>query len=130
MTTIAKNSFYAILTDASKNRLYLTLSGYWKDRSDVPNYVNDLKRATSGLSRGYTILTDTTRMKTPTKEVVGIHTEAQKVVMSAGLSKTAELVSQDAIAKMATDRFSKESGMQKGSFGNKAEAETWLDQRK
>ena len=56
-----------------------------------------------------------------------MHTEAQKVVMAAGLRKTAELVGQDVITKMAVDRFSKESGMSKGTFDKKEEAEAWLD---
>ncbi len=127
MTTIAKNSYYAVSTNTAKNRLYLTISGYWKKRADVPNYVADLKKATNELSRGYTILTDITRMQTPAKEIVSLHTEVQKVVISSGLAKTAELVSRDAIAKMTVNRISKDSGMQKGTFDNKTEAEAWLD---
>ena len=128
MKTIAKNDYYAILVDAAKNRLYLTLIGYWKSCSVVPNYIEDLKKATQELSRGYTILTDVIQMKPPPRDVITLHTEAQKVVMAAGLKKTAELVGQDVIAKMAVDRFSKESGMYKGTFDNKEEAEAWLDE--
>ena len=73
-------------------------------------------KATRELSKGYTILTDVTRMKAPPQDVVNLHTEAQKVVIAAGLSKTAELVGHDAITKMSVDRFSKESGMYKGTF--------------
>ncbi len=128
MNTIAKNNHYIIETDPLKNRLYLKISGYWKECSEVPHYIEDLKRATKGLNRGYTILSDVTLMKTPGKEIVGLHTEAQKVVMFGGLKKTAELVSRDTIAKMAVNRFSQESGMQKGTFASKSEAEAWLDE--
>jgi len=129
MKTIAKNEYYAILVDTTKNRLYLTLIGFWKSRSVVPNYIEDLKKATKELSRGYAILTDTTRMKAPPPEVVSLHTEAQKVVVAAGLKKTAEVVGQDVFAKMAVDHFSRESGMYKRTFDNKPEAEAWLDEK-
>lgn len=129
MKDIANNEYYSIQVDKDKNRMYLTLIGYWKSRSVVPNYVADLQKATQELSRGYTILTDVTQMKTPPQEIAALHTEAQKVVMAAGLKKTAELVGQDVIAKMAIDQFSKQSGMQKGTFANKEEAEAWLDEK-
>ncbi len=49
--------------------------------------------------------------------------------MSCGLSKVAERVGSDAIAKMALDRFSRESGMHKGTFESWREADDWLDQK-
>jgi hypothetical protein len=127
MKTIAQNDYYVIAVDATKNRLYLTLIGYWKSRAEVPKYIEDLKKATRELSKGYTILTDVTKMKAPPQDVVSLHMEAQKVVLAAGLSKTAELVGRDAIAKLAVDRFSRESGMYKGTFDNWREADDWLD---
>ena len=129
MKTIAQNDCYVIAVDPSKNRLYLTLIGYWKSRADVPKYIEDLKKATRELSKGYTILTDVTKMKAPPQDVVTLHTEAQKVVLAAGLSKTSELVGSDVFAKMAVDRFSRESGMYKGTFDNWREAEDWLDKK-
>jgi hypothetical protein len=68
-------------------------------------------------------------MKAPPQDVVSLHTEAQKVVLSAGLSKTAELVGSNIITKMSVDRFSKESGMYKGTFDNWRDADEWLDKK-
>jgi hypothetical protein len=129
MKTIAQNDYYVIAADPSKNRMYLTLIGYWRSRAEVPKYIEDLKKATRELSRGYTILTDVTKMKAPPQDVVTLHTEAQKVVLAAGLSKTAELVGSDIFTKMSVDRFSKESGMHKGTFDNWREADEWLDKK-
>ncbi len=130
MKTIAQNDYYAILVNTTKNRLYLTLTGYWKSRTVVPNYIEDMKKATQQLSKDYTVLADVTQMKTPPKDVVNLHMEVQKMAIAAGLAKTAEIVGQDVITKMAIDRFSKESGMSKGTFDNKEEAEAWLDENK
>ena len=129
MKTIAQNDFYVIAVDPAKNRAYLTLIGYWKSRSDVPKYIDDWRKATRELSKGFTVLSDATRMKAPPQDVVQVHTEAQKVLMANGLSKVAELVGSDVIAKMAIDRFSRESGMYKGTFDNWREADDWLDKK-
>ena len=129
MKTIAQNDNYVIAVDPSKNRAYLTLIGYWKSRAEVPKYIDDWKKAIKELSRGFTVLSDVTRMKAPPQDVVQLHTEAQKVLMAGGLSKVAELVGSDVIAKMAIDRFSRESGMYKGTFDNWREADDWLDKK-
>lgn len=129
MKTIAQNDHYVIAVDPSKNRAYLTLIGYWKSRAEVPRYIDDWKKAIRELSRGFTVLSDVTRMKAPPQDVVQLHTEAQKVLMGGGLSKVAELVGSDVIAKMAIDRFSRESGMYKGTFDNWREADDWLDKK-
>ncbi len=129
MKTIAQNDNYVIAVDPSKNRAYLTLIGYWKGRAEVPKYIDDWRKAIKELSRGFTVLSDVTRMKAPPQDVVQLHTEAQKVLMAGGLSKVAELVGSDVIAKMAIDRFSRESGMYKGTFDNWREADDWLDKK-
>jgi len=129
MITIAQNDYYVIAVDQIKNRAYLTLMGYWKSRAEVPRYLEDWRKAIRELSRGFTVLTDVTRFKAPSADVVTLHTEAQKVLMSGGLNKVAEIVGSDIIAKMAVDRFSRESGMQKGTFDNWREAEDWLGKK-
>lgn len=129
MKAVAQNDFYVIAVDPAENRAYLTLIGYWKSRSDVPKYIDDWRQATRELSRGFAILSDTTRMKAPPQDVAQVHTEAQKVLMANGLSEVAELVGSDVIAKMAIDRFSRESGMHKGTFDNWREADDWLDKK-
>ena len=129
MKTIAQNDYYIIAVDPMKNRAYLTLIGYWKSRAEVPKYLEDWKKAIRELSRGFTVLTDVTRMKAPPPDVVQLHTEAQKVLMSGGLKKVAEIVGSDIFAKMAVDRFSRESGMYKGTFDNFREAEDWHDKK-
>lgn len=127
MKNIVENQYYSIYVDQDKNRIYLTILGFWRALDLVPNYISDIAKATQSVSKGFTILTDLTQMKPPPQEVGGIHMKAQKALVDAGLSKTAELLPADAIAQMAVDRYSRESGMEKGSFSSREEAEKWLD---
>lgn len=127
--TIAQNEYYMIAVDTPKNRIYLTLISYWRSRADVPTYIQDLKKATQYVSKGFTILADLSLMKAPHPDVVQLHTEAQRIVVSAGLTKTAELIGRDANTNIAIDRFSRDSGMHKGTFDLWKEADEWLDRK-
>ncbi|RPJ63375.1 MAG: hypothetical protein EHM12_02460 [Dehalococcoidia bacterium] len=127
MTEIAKTAKYSVSVDSKKNRMYITVVGFWASPADVPNYIDDVKKAAAAITKGFTIVTDLTQMKTPAPEIGPIHEQAQKVLIGAGLKKTAEILTADAIAKMVMDRYSKASGMEKMIFHDKAEAEAWLD---
>ncbi len=127
MKIVAENEHYILAVDPVRNRVYLTLIGFWKSRAVAPRYLEDLRRATRDVTRGYTILTDLTKMKAPPADVTAMHTEAQQLLVAAGLSKTAEILGEDIIARMSVDRISRVSGMYKGTFDNWREAESWLD---
>jgi hypothetical protein len=128
MKEIANNAYYTILVDTIKNRVYLTVKGFWKSATVVPNYVVDIRQATHDVSSGYTLLADVSQMKTPPPEVANLHMEAQKICVDEGLKKTAELVEKSFALKMPLDRYSKASKMTKRIFTSKEEAETWLDE--
>jgi len=127
MQDIASNDHYRIAVDNAKNRVYLTINGTWSAVSEVPNYLSDLKRAAGSLKNGWTILADTRNMKPPSPEVVELHVKAQAAIIAAGLAKTAEIQPASAITKLSVERFSKESGMEKGIFASPQEGEAWLD---
>lgn len=124
---IAKTDFYSLEIDKLKNRAYLTFTGFCSEPSDMPNFLDDIKKAAQGLKQGFTLLTDVTKIKTPPKEVAELHIKSQEIWITSGLSKTAEILPDTAIAKLALDRYSKTSGMEKEWFDNKNEAEAWLD---
>jgi len=128
MKVIAENEYYSIIVDEIKNRVYLTIVGFWEDMDVVPNFISDMTKASQSVSRGFTVLVDITQMKPPPKKVGEMHMKAQGIFLGAGLVKTAELLPANVIAKMAVDRYSRESGMQKGSFSSREEAEKWLDE--
>ncbi len=126
MEIIAQNSFYTIKVDKKKNRVYNIFSGYWQKASDVPDYLNDGHKAMKHVSKGFTCLTDTVKMKIPSQEIAKLHLKMQKIYMDAGLKKTAEILP-SALVKLAVKRLSDESGMTAKAFDTWAEAEKWLD---
>ncbi|OQX23554.1 MAG: hypothetical protein BWK80_25390 [Desulfobacteraceae bacterium IS3] len=126
MEVIAQNSFYTIKVDKKKNRVYNIFSGYWQKESDVPNYLNDGHKAMKHVSKGFTCLTDTVKMKIPSEAISKLHVKMQKIYMDAGLRKTAEILP-SALVKLAVKRLSDQSGMLAKAFDSWEEAEKWLD---
>jgi hypothetical protein len=129
MKKIAKTAYYSLDVDRTKNRAYLTIVGFWKDVTVVSHYIDDIKKACQDLSPGFTFLTDVSQMKTPPAEVGPVHEEVQRIVTKSGLKKTAEIVSRDhVIEQMVLQKWSTTSGMIKGTFHDKVQAEAWLDE--
>ena len=128
MKTIAKTAYYSIAVDKTKNRIYLTIVGFWKSPAVVPAYVEDMKKACQEISPGFTVLADVTRMITP-PEVAAVHERAQQVTLAAGLRKSAEILPKEkALEKMALTKWSTKTGMVKNMFHAIADAEAWLDE--
>ncbi len=125
---VAKTEKYSLVVDAAKNRIYVTMIGFWKSPAEVPNFVKDWKAALSKVKKGFTVLTDHAQRTPPTPEVKEMFVELQKRIMAAGLRKTAELLNKNAILSLSTDAVAKKSGMLKADFFDRAEAEAWLDE--
>lgn len=121
------NDFYEIEVDSEKNRLYLTVKGYWRALTDVSNYLQDLQSAVDRLLRGFTIVTDVTQAKTSSEEAGVLHIKAQEYIVQAGLSRTAEIHPESKITCMALNRYARTSGMDRAAFASLEEAEAWLD---
>lgn len=124
---LTSNDFYEIGVDSAKNRLYLTVKGYWKYRVDVSDYLKDLQAAVARLSTGFTIVTDVTRAKTSSEEAGELHIRAQEYIVQAGLSRTAEIHPESKITCLALNRYARTSGMARAAFTSLEEAEAWLD---
>ena len=129
MKTIAKTAYYSIAVDKTKNRIYLTILGFWKSPTVVPAYVEDMKKACQEISPGFTVLADVTRMITLPPEIAAVHESAQQVTLAAGLRKSAEILPKEkALEKMALTKWSTKTGMVKNMFHAIADAEAWLDE--
>jgi hypothetical protein len=124
---IAETDRYSIEVNKAINRIYFTIQGFWKDLSDVPNYLSDWERAIKEVTPGFTVLTDARKMKTPTPQVAKLHERAQEMLLKAGLRKTAELIPASVVEQMSLNRYATESGMERKSFENPKQAEAWLD---
>ena len=126
--TVAKREGYTITVNPSKNRIYYTMTGFWKKPDEFPTYFQDWDIALKSVRNGFTILTDVTQLTTPHKDMQPMFDKMQKILSDAGLRKTAELFSDDVIVRMTLDHIAKSSGMKKASFNNREKAEHWLDE--
>jgi hypothetical protein len=126
MITIAENKQYSLKVDITKNRAFLKINGFWRNKEDIPGYLQDWDEAVSKLSKDFTLLTDATEMTIHPGDVRDVHSKAQEKIVKAGVKKVAELHEKNA-AVFQLDSVSNESGMPRKKFDDKNEAIAWLD---
>ncbi|SMG52150.1 hypothetical protein SAMN05661096_03876 [Marivirga sericea] len=126
MITIAENEQYSLKVDITKNRAFLKIYGFWRNKEDIPGYLEDWDEALKKLDGGFTLLTDASEMVIHPGDVRDVHSKAQDKIIKAGVKKVAEL-HKESISEMQLDGVSNESGMPKMNFKDKEEALKWLD---
>ena len=124
---ISDNKHYKISISTEKNRAYLTIFGFWRNKEAVPDYLKDWQRVVSSLKRGFTLLTDASQMKTHPRDVQKLHEEAQAILLKAGVLKVAEILKDD-ITELQLDAVAKATRFPKKNFKTVEEAEKWLDE--
>jgi hypothetical protein len=126
MRSIANHPMYDLKVEESRNRLYLKLMGFWKDKAGVPKYETDLFTGIKALKKGFSMVVDVREMKAPTPEVGQWIEELQKKIVAAGLDKNAEIHA-SALFKLAAQRYANSSNMKVKAFEKIEDAEKWLD---
>lgn len=121
---ICDNERYDIAINVSINRMKLSVKGLWQTGD---GYLEDLEKACKGLKPGFDLVANLTAMK-PAGAVGVVHEKAQKLLLSCGLLRTAEVQSDRAIVRITVDRYSDNSGMEKQVFTSSENAIAWLDE--
>lgn len=124
---IAKNAHYAIVIDEDKNRVYLTIFGFWRNAEVVANYMPDWQKTIKLMKPGFTLLTDLSTMVTHPAEVTHIHRQAQELITEKGLKFTAEIKPKDFVTAFQLSKVAQKSQMPVKQFATFAEAEGYLD---
>ncbi len=129
MKTISETIYYSITVNKKKNRIYLTLNGYWKRLEDVSRYLDDIAMAVREVTPGFCILSDLRMLKTPPTSLSELHRMAQEAPVKAGLGRTAEIVPEEGSSELekALEEYSRQSSMKKRVFRTRAEGELWLN---
>lgn len=127
MNEIAKNAYYELAYDDTKNRIYWTMKGFWQSMAVVPDFDNDWDTAQRMTRSGWTIFADLSTLKVMPDDVKNAQDERQKKLLQAGCTKVSCLM-ESAITKMSLNAALAGSGMEKivQYFDNAAEAEHWL----
>lgn len=126
MITIAENEQYSLKVDITRNRAFLKINGFWRNKADIPGYLQDWDEAINKLTKDFTLLTDATEMTIHPGDVRDVHSKAQDKIIKAGVKKVAEL-HEKSVSIMQLDGVSRESGMPKKNFTDRGEAIKWLD---
>jgi len=119
---------YELKIDKDKNRVYFKIIGFWKDPSDIPNYLEDWRATVKKLKPGFTILSDVRQMKPHSTKVTPLHEAAQKLLIELGLDRTAEVMGNAVMLEFQTKDFARRSSMKRMEFATIEEAEIWLDE--
>jgi hypothetical protein len=126
-TLVAKNSYYILEVEQSKNRVYMTLMGQWSSLENVKDYIYDVKKCIEEVHSGFTLLVDVTQYIGISPEIYNIHVESLKLAVEAKLSRIAEVFFNNELLKIVFEGYAKESGAIVMTFKNTLQAEKWLD---
>ncbi|GAK60977.1 hypothetical protein U27_00875 [Candidatus Vecturithrix granuli] len=127
MQEIAKTEFYTIAVDLPKNRLYQTIKGSWVRPVKGDPYLQDFEKAAKLLKKGFTGLSDATQISVMSQEWTEAAQKTRQILIEAGISKAAEVLSESVILKMQVQRIFRQAGFTMKFFSNLQEAEAWLD---
>jgi len=128
METIAKNKFYEIHYNESKNRIYYKVVGFWENVDCVPNYKEDIMSVRNFVKPNYTMLVDTRKMEVHPQDVENLRVWAQNEAVAMGMYRAAQIVSEDFISELQFDNMNDKANFMKGKFISFEEAENWLDE--
>ena len=123
---VAQNDCYELIYDNSKNRIYFTVKGFWKNREAVPHLLDDLQKALRLAKPSFSLLTDLRTMLTHPQRLNSLHLEMHNLIQGGGLAKAAIVVPTDRIATLQVEEINSRSPMPSESFSSPVEAEKWL----
>ncbi|TPE45570.1 hypothetical protein [Pontibacter mangrovi] len=124
---VSKNQHYELRFDSGKNRLYIGIYGFWKNRNDVPGYLSDLKKALILVNPGFTLLLDMRTLITHPPAVADMQAEAHKLLKEASLGKAACVFPIDHIATLQVEDMLGHGHFRCERFASVSEAEAWLN---
>jgi hypothetical protein len=117
---------YNIRVDTVKNRLYVTLVGFFS-LDEIKKCGDETIEATKRLRSGYDVVTDISQFKAGTPEVAEDIKRVQHHFRSSGARQGARIVGENPIAKMQFRRTSSQVAYNSVDVATLAEAERLLD---
>lgn len=126
-TLIVSNECYELLYSNVNNRIYLTIKGFWKSRSKVPDFIPDLKKALKLAQTDFTLMADLRTMITHPQSVMSLHVEGYVLLKNAGMKKGANVEPDDRIATLQIEDTISQSDIPLKRFTSYTEAEEWLN---
>jgi hypothetical protein len=117
---------YIIKTVQEKNRLYVTLIGFFTV-VEMKKCVDETIQATKKLTSGYDVITDISQFKPGIPEVAKEIERAQAHFASSGVRRGLRVVGESALTGMQFNRTGKQAGYNSNNIDTLEEAERILD---
>lgn len=117
---------YDIRVDTVKNRLYVTLTGFFA-LDEIKKCGNETIEATKRLRPGYDVVTDITQFKVGTPEVAEDIKRVQHHFSVSGVRQGVRIVGRNPIAKIQFRRTGSEVAYNSTDVATPADAEALLD---
>lgn len=126
MITIASHPKYVIKVDPEKNRLYIKFQGDIRQPEEIQSFPSDAEKAISMVSKGFTVLANVRNARLGF--LILTHFEQiQNFLIQSGMSRSAEIFSDDCVQKMQLNMVSRSTKLSKQCFSSELEGENWLD---
>jgi hypothetical protein len=125
---IISRDLYELKYDEENNRINSEFYGAWEKSSEIPNFLNDWNELLSNTKPNFSLLSDLSKFRQPSKEIRNILVESQKSALDKGLDKAGEIY-KSAVMKTVAKIISIESGLEKKKeqFLTIENAEKWLN---
>ena len=130
MENIAKNEYYELSFDASKNQIVWKMLGFWNSMDVVPDFFSDWGKVIKSVKNGFTVLADLLEVKTWPEDVYEANMKVQEELMKKGCKKVAVVV-KSAIVKFQIKQATELAGMLEviRMSENLEDAKAWLDEK-
>ncbi len=119
---------YTIKVDEQKNRLYVTMVGFFK-LEEMKKCTDDTIEAIKKLKRGYDVITDISQFKPAGPETVKEIERGQAYFKTSGVNRGIRVIGDSALPDMQFSRTGKIIGYTPNTTATVAEAERLLDNR-
>jgi hypothetical protein len=117
---------YNLRIDPAKNRLYVTLTGFFTPE-EMKKCVDETILATKKLKTGYDVITDISQFKPGVPEVAKEIERAQTHFSTSGVGRGLRVVGHAALTAMQFSRTGKQAGYNSNNVATMEEAEKILD---
>ncbi len=117
---------YQFKIDPVKNRLYITLEGFFS-AEEMKKCSDDTIEAVKQLKPGYDVITDISRFSPVSADALQEITRVQEYFKKSGVRRGVRIVGKNAVTRMQFKRLGKSVGYVSAEVATLAEAERFLD---
>lgn len=125
---IAHNNCYTLSFDETKNRIYYSILGYWKNHESIPSFLTDWDKTLQLAASGFDLLVDMRTMLTHPQQLNSLHEEALQKVIAGGVSRVANVMPHDKIASLQAAEILKNVNLPTQNFETCEAGEQWLNE--